>query len=436
MSVEIARRPVLRPAGNVVLRSENRQATAVMNKATKPPLSPVKRIPIPKISPPNSQPSTPRFSIRSSVLKPAWSPRKPLLPNSPSKSCPQPHAASISLARPSSAFTGVAQHAGNCVDKSSAKEDSNSAKANVSQSPRSHSCEQRKFNSHINLNRSYADGFPRGNAKAKCGQNFGKFASFSLDETSLASIVAAKKAAASELYAQKKLMIAEYGRKQGKASRVAPDVPSPAPVSIELKRCKFITARSDPLYVAYHDEEWGVPVHDDRRLFEFLVLTGAQVELSWTAILGKRDAYRVAFSGFDPSAVASFEEKHVRQLEADRSLLLPGAMIRGVVENARRIVEVTDDYGSLHNYLWGFVNHKPSIQSYRYAKQVPVKTSKSESISKDLAKRGFRFVGPTIMYSFMQAAGMTNDHLVDCYRHSECVKLSSSPQETRQEQKT
>lgn len=287
----------------------------------------------------------------------------------------------------------------------------------------------------MSLTKSAADVFQNETEKAKGKPNPRRQRSLSLDETSLTNILAAKKAAATELSAQKKLRVAEYGRKKGKASRVAPDVVSTAllPASIELKRCKFITAQTDPLYVAYHDEEWGVPVHDDRMLFELLVLAGAQVELSWSTILIKRDAYRVAFCGFDPAAVAIFTEKHIQSLEADRSLLLPGGKIRGVVENAQRILEVAEEYGSLDKFLWSFMNYKPIVNSYRYPKQVPVKTSKSESISKDLVRRGFRFVGPTIIYSFMQAAGMTNDHLLQCFRHPECQNSPSSSPEATEE---
>eukprot|EP00250_Pteridium_aquilinum_P010506 c19436_g1_i1 orf=375-2210(-) len=289
---------------------------------------------------------------------------------------------------------------------------------------------RKTVNPHISLNKSTSDVFHKGatshvKAKPPSKKNLSKLGSLSFDESSLATMVAAKKAAASEINAQRKQKVSEYGRKQGKASRVAPDVSTPllSPSSFELKRCKFITAQSDPLFVEYHDKEWGVPVHDDRMLFELLVLAGFQGELSWTTILHKRGAYRAVFAEFNPAAVAFFDEKLIQSLEADRSLGLPGCKIRGVVDNALRILEVMREFGSLDEYLWGFVNKQPMMNNYRYPKQVPVKTSKAEFISKDLVKRGFRFVGPTIIYSFMQASGMTNDHLMQCFRHQECMKL-------------
>lgn len=288
---------------------------------------------------------------------------------------------------------------------------------------------QRTINPHIVLTKSTSEVFQRsakslGKAKPSSKKNLSKLGSLSFDESSLATMVAAKKAAAKEISAQRKLKVSEYGRKHGKSSRVAPEVSTvlPAPI-VEPRRCKFITAQSDPAYVAYHDKEWGVPVHEDRMLFELLVLVGFQVELSWTTILHKRDVYRSVFSYFDPAAVAQFSEKHIVSLESDRSLGLPGGKVQGVVNNAQILLEVVHEFGSLDEYLWGFVNKQPMINNYRYPKQVPAKTSKAEFISKDLVKRGFRFVGPTIIYSFMQASGMTNDHLVQCFRHQECMRL-------------
>lgn len=280
-----------------------------------------------------------------------------------------------------------------------------------------------KANSRISLTRSSSEVIQRSsncNRNATCNKSYSSIGSHSFDEASLVHLVAAKKAAASELSAQRRLKVAEYGRKVGKSAKVAPDVPLPSPLTDEPQRCKFITAQSDPVFVAYHDEEWGVPIHDDRSLFELLVLAGAQAELSWTAILQRRDAYRMAFCGFDAATVASFTEKHIRSVETDKALSLAGGKIRGVVENAKRIMEVVEEFGSFANYLWAFVNNKPMNSSYRSLKQVPAKTSKSECISKDLVRRGFRHVGPTVVYSFMQAAGMTNDHLLQCFRHQVC----------------
>ncbi|MCO5610346.1 hypothetical protein L7F22_064582 [Adiantum nelumboides] len=297
---------------------------------------------------------------------------------------------------------------------------------------------QKKVNSRSTLSRSTSDNFHRRQAKANgrsspCATPIGFH---SLDDASLAQLVAAKKAAASDLSLQRKLRVLEYGRKPGKHGRVCPDVPSLTSVNAEPQRCKFITAQSDPLYVAYHDEEWGVPVHDDRSLFELLVLAGAQVELSWTTILQKREPYRNVFCGYDPAVVATFKERHIQSLEADKTLLLQGSKIRGVVENAQRVLEVVKEFGSLDTYFWSFMNYKPMINDYRYPKQLPAKTSKSEFISKDLVRRGFRFVGPTIVYSFMQAAGMTNDHLVQCFRHKACMTLIGSSQDNTDEIKS
>ncbi|KAH7279614.1 hypothetical protein KP509_37G026400 [Ceratopteris richardii] len=277
---------------------------------------------------------------------------------------------------------------------------------------------QRTINPRISLNRSTSEVFQRSGtmrtvkSTSNSRKNLSKLGSLSFDESSLATMVAAKKAAAKEISAQRKQKVSAYGRKQSKACKIAPEVSttssSPPP---EPQRCKFITAQSDPIYVNYHDQEWGVPVHEDRILFELLVLAGFQAELSWTTILHNRCTYN---------------EKLIVSLEADKSLGLPSGKVRGVVNNAQKILQVVQEFGSLDDYLWGFVNKQPMMNNYRYPKQVPTKTSKSEVISKDLVKRGFRFVGPTIIHSFMQASGMTNDHLVQCFRHQECASLSAA----------
>ncbi|KAH7352797.1 hypothetical protein KP509_19G064900 [Ceratopteris richardii] len=209
---------------------------------------------------------------------------------------------------------------------------------------------QETINRRSILSRSSSDNFRRGSTAGPSKGNASKarsssirIASHSLDDASLAQLVAAKKAAASELTAQRKLKVSEYGRKLGKLCKIAPDIPSCASIEAEPQRCKFITPQSDPLYVTYHDEEWGVPVHDDRSLFELLTLAGAQVDLTWTTILHKREAYRNVFCGYDPAAVASFNEKHIQSLEADKSLLLQSGKVRGVVENAQRVLEVSID---------------------------------------------------------------------------------------------
>ncbi|PWZ34218.1 putative GMP synthase [glutamine-hydrolyzing] [Zea mays] len=241
------------------------------------------------------------------------------------------------------------------------------------------------------------------------------------------SIAAARREHAAQAQAQRKSRIAHYGRtasfsrvegRVGATATAEPAVPASPTTGLDEKRCSFITPYSDPLYVAYHDEEWGVPVHDDELLFEMLTLSGVQVGADWTSILKKRHVYREAFSGFDVDAVAKYTEKQMASLSADYGLDL--GTVRGTVNNACRILEVRRDFCSLDKYVWAFVNNKPLSPSYKYSRKIPVKTSKSESISKDMVRRGFRFVGPTVIHSFMEAVGLTNDHLVSCPRHRVC----------------
>jgi len=173
----------------------------------------------------------------------------------------------------------------------------------------------------------------------------------------------------------------------------------------------------EPLYVRYHDEEWGVPVRDDRTLFEFLLLEGAQAGLSWWTILRKREGYRVAFADFDPAAVAVFDEARIQALLADPSIVRNRLKVRGAVTNAQRFLEVQSQFGSFSNYIWAFVDGTPIRNVWRVMEDIPATTPISDAISKDMKKRGFTFVGSTIVYAFMQATGMVNDHLVDCFRH-------------------
>ncbi|CAL5415592.1 unnamed protein product [Camellia sinensis] len=191
-------------------------------------------------------------------------------------------------------------------------------------------------------------------------------------------------------------------------------------VSGPVKRCDWITPNSDPLYTSFHDEEWGVPVLDDRRLFELLVLSQALAEFTWPAILSRRDIFRKLFDNFDPSFVAKFTEKKLLSLRSNGSTLLSEPKLRAIVDNANQTLKIQQEFGSFSNYCWSFVNHKPIRNGFRYARQVPVKTPKAELISKDLMQRGFRCVGPSVVYSFMQVAGLTNDHLVTCFRYREC----------------
>ncbi len=184
-----------------------------------------------------------------------------------------------------------------------------------------------------------------------------------------------------------------------------------------VRRCPW--CGNDPLYVRYHDEEWGVPVHDDRKLFEFLVLEGAQAGLSWLTILRRREGYRRAFAGFDPEAVARFDETDLERLRNDASIIRNRAKIRSAVVNARAFLAVREEFGSFDRYIWRFVDGRPIVNTWTRDEDIPATTPLSETISRDLKARGFSFVGPTIVYAHLQATGMVNDHLVDCFRHDE-----------------
>jgi DNA-3-methyladenine glycosylase I len=177
------------------------------------------------------------------------------------------------------------------------------------------------------------------------------------------------------------------------------------------------------LYVQYHDAEWGVPVHDDRLLFEFLILEGAQAGLSWETILKKRENYRRAFDNFDPAVVARYGQKKLKGLLADAGIVRNRLKIEATVQNAKAFLAVQDDIGTFDEYIWGFVGHEPRQNAWGSIKEVPAKTPESDSMSKDLKRRGFTFVGSTICYAFMQAVGMVNDHLVECFRHGELRKV-------------
>ncbi len=181
----------------------------------------------------------------------------------------------------------------------------------------------------------------------------------------------------------------------------------------------------DPLYVAYHDTEWGVPLHDDRTLFEFLVLEGAQAGLSWLTILRRRDGYRAAFAGFDPQEVARWGDAEITRLTEDSRIVRNRAKIRSAITNARAFLTVQETFGSFDAYIWQFVNGTPIQSRFRTLDEVPAATPLSTTISRDLKQRGFTFVGPTIVYAHMQATGMVNDHLLDCFRYSEVAALAS-----------
>lgn len=181
-------------------------------------------------------------------------------------------------------------------------------------------------------------------------------------------------------------------------------------------------AGNDPLMRRYHDEEWGLPVHDDRRLFEFLTLEGAQAGLSWITILKKRENYRAAFSGFDPERVARFDARKRASLLKDPGIVRNRLKVESAVSNARAFLEAQSEFGSFDNYVWRFVGGEPIQNRRKSLGGIPPRTSESDALSADLRKRGFRFVGSTIMYAFMQAVGMVNDHEVTCFRHRQVVK--------------
>jgi DNA-3-methyladenine glycosylase I len=187
-------------------------------------------------------------------------------------------------------------------------------------------------------------------------------------------------------------------------------------------RCSW--CGDDPLYVAYHDEEWGVPVYDDRMLFEFLILEGAQAGLSWSTILKKREGYRLAFDGFDAEKVARYDGIKISALLTDPGIVRNQLKIGSAVTNAQAFLKIQDEWGSFSDYLWSFVDGRPIQNAWRSLAEIPAKTPLAEALSKDLKKRGFRFVGPTIIYAHMQATGIVNDHLVDCFRYPEIVAKS------------
>jgi DNA-3-methyladenine glycosylase I len=184
-----------------------------------------------------------------------------------------------------------------------------------------------------------------------------------------------------------------------------------------LARCAW--AEHNELQAAYHDQEWGVPVHDDRRFFEFLILEGAQAGLAWDTILRKREGYRAAFAAFDPAKVARFSEVYLRQLLANPAIVRNRLKLASAIHNARCFLAVQEQFGSFDAYVWQFVGGAPITNAWRGMAEVPASTAHSDALSKDLKKHGFKFVGTTICYAFMQATGMVNDHLVGCFRHTE-----------------
>ena len=189
---------------------------------------------------------------------------------------------------------------------------------------------------------------------------------------------------------------------------------------MDVVRCEW--SAGDPLLLEYHDHEWGVPQHDDRALFELLTLEGAQAGLSWLTILRKREGYRRAFVGFDPAAVARFTERDVERLLEDPAIVRNRLKVESTVNNAARVLEVQAEHASLDAYLWGFVDGVPVVNRFRRLAELPAETDVSRTMSRELRRRGFRFVGPTICYAFMQAAGLVDDHVVDCFLRAERVR--------------
>jgi DNA-3-methyladenine glycosylase I len=188
-------------------------------------------------------------------------------------------------------------------------------------------------------------------------------------------------------------------------------------------RC-FWANTDDPLYLAYHDQEWGVPVHDDRVLFEFLILEGAQAGLSWSTILRKRPNYHLSFDGFVPQKIAAYDEHKVAELLANPGIIRNRLKINAAIVNAKATLKIQQEFGSLDAYMWRFVGGKPINNAWASGHEIPSETEISRQMSKDLLKRGFRFVGPTICYAHMQAVGMVNDHTTDCFRYQEILKLA------------
>jgi DNA-3-methyladenine glycosylase I len=188
----------------------------------------------------------------------------------------------------------------------------------------------------------------------------------------------------------------------------------------EKNRCTWCLKFDD--YIKYHDEEWGVPVHNDQTHFEFLILEGAQAGLSWSTILKKRDGYRKAFAGFDPVKVARFTTARIEKILLDPGIVRNRLKVYGAVNNAKRFLEVQKEFGSFDKYIWSFVGGKPVVNRWKSLKEIPATTKESDALSKDMIKRGFKFVGSTVIYAHMQACGLVNDHVVDCWRYRETIK--------------
>jgi len=189
------------------------------------------------------------------------------------------------------------------------------------------------------------------------------------------------------------------------------------PVMTSIKRCTW--TGTDPLMIAYHDTEWGVPLHDDRKIYEFLVLEGMQAGLSWSTILRKRENFRAAFRGFDPAAVSNYGSREMDRLMADPGIIRNRVKLQAAINNAEKFLQVQKEFGSFDRYIWGFVGGKPIRHRFRKDSEIPAVSPESDRLSRDMKQRGFKFVGSTIIYAHMQATGMVNDHLAGCFRYSQ-----------------
>jgi DNA-3-methyladenine glycosylase I len=188
----------------------------------------------------------------------------------------------------------------------------------------------------------------------------------------------------------------------------------------QLERCDWST--NDPEYIKYHDTEWGVPVHDDGKLFEFLILEGAQAGLSWITILKRREGYKNAFAGFDPEKIARFTPERIEEILKDPGIIRNKLKVNSAVTNARAFLKIQEEFGSFDHYAWGFVNGRQKVNAFTCMNQIPATSGESDAFSKDLKQRGFKFTGSTIIYAYMQATGMVNDHLVSCFRYHEVME--------------
>ncbi len=184
-----------------------------------------------------------------------------------------------------------------------------------------------------------------------------------------------------------------------------------------MKRCEWVT--NDPIYIEYHDKEWGVPVHDDLKLFEMLLLEGAQAGLSWITILKRRETYRIAYDGFDPVKIANWDQSKIDSLLQDPGIIRNKLKVNAAIVNAKAFLKIIEEFKSFDEFIWSFVGGKPIKNSWKELSQIPVTTQESDAMSKELKRRGFKFVGSTICYAYMQAVGMVNDHVVDCFKYSE-----------------